>query len=273
MSNEQRAVSFMDKFRVDGNVALITGGSRGIGRAIALGLAEAGADVILASRKLPDLEATAQEISQTGKRVLTVQANVRNLPEIDELVKKSMEEFGTIDILVNNAGANPVWGSVFDIDERAWDVILGTNLKGHFFLSQAVGEIMRNKGGGAIINVSSTCAFRPDIGIGVYSVAKAGLSMLTEVLAQEWGQYNIRVNSIGPGLTKTKFSESRQGDPIQVKEILNSTALGRTAEPEEMVNAVIFLASEASSFITGQVLLVDGGHFASVQNMMATIKK
>ena len=263
--------SFLEKFRLDGKVALITGGSRGIGKAIALALAEAGADVIIASRKLPELEATAQEIRQMGRRALAVQANVRHLPEIDNLVKKSMEEFSRIDILVNNAGTNPVFGSIFKMDETVWDIIMGLNLKGYFFLSQAVAKIMRDKGGGTIINTASEGGIRPAVGLGAYSISKAGVIMLTQVLAQELGQYNIRVNAIAPGVIKTRLSEALWSDPIRVKETENNTALGRLAEPEEMADAVLFFASEASSYITGQTILLDGGYYASVQAMLKVL--
>jgi len=263
--------SFWGKFSLNGKVALITGGSRGIGKAIALCLAEAGADVIIASRKLPDLEVAALEISQMGRRVLAVPANVRHLPEIDNLVKKSIEEFGRIDILVNNAGTNPVFGSVFNIDEKVWEVTIGLNLKGYFFLSQAAGKIMRDKGGGNIINIASEDGFRPGVGLGVYSISKAGVIMLTQVLAQEWGQYNIRVNAIAPGVVRTKFSELLWTDPVIAKEAEKNTALGRIAEPEEIANAALFLASEASSYMIGQTLLLDGGHFSSVRTLLSTI--
>jgi len=275
MSKEHKAVagreSSLDKFRLSGKVALVTGGSRGIGRAIALGLAEAGANVILASRKLPDLQAVAQEISQMGRKALAVPVNIRHLPDIDSLVKKSLEEFGQIDILVNNAGTNPTFGSVFNIDETAWEVTIGLNLKGYFFLSQAVGKIMRDKGGGTIINISSVNGIRPGVGMGIYSISKAGVIMLTQVLAQEWGQYNIRVNTIAPGIVKTRLSQALWTHPVRSKERVNSTALGLIAEPEEMVNAALFLASEASSYMTGQTLVLDGGHYASVGTLLQSL--
>ena len=264
--------SFLGKFRLPGKVALITGGSRGIGKAIALGLAEAGADIILASRKLPDLEMVAQEIIHMGRRALPVSANVRYLQEIDSLVKKAMEEFGHINILVNNAGTNPVFGSVFNIDEKAWDVTTGLNLKGYFFLSQAVGKVMRDKGGGAIINIASEGGIRPGVGMGVYCISKAGVIMLTQVLAQEWGQYNIRVNAIAPGVVKTRFSQALWSNPIIAKETENNTALGRIAEPEEIANAALFLASEASSHMTGQTIMLDGGYFASLKQLLQVIE-
>jgi len=263
MSDKKRG-AFLEKFHLPGKVALVTGGSRGIGRSIALGLAEAGADVVLASRKLPDLEAVAQEITDMGRKALPVSANVRHLPEIDNLVKKAVDEFGHIDILVNNAGTNPVFGSAFNVEEPAWDVIMGLNLKGYFFLSQAVGKIMRDKGGGNIINVASTAGITPDIGLGVYSISKAGVIMLTQVLAEEWGQHHIRVNAIAPAVVKTKLSSLLWSTPEIRETVENSTALGRIAEPEEMVGAVLFLASEASSYMTGQTLVLDGGHFSYV---------
>ena len=258
---------FLDKFLLSGKVALITGGSRGIGRAIALGIAEAGADVVIASRKLPDLEAVAKIISQMGRKAVPVSANVRYLPDIENLVKRTMDEFGHIDILVNNAGANPVFGSVFNMDERAWETTLGLNLKGYFFLSQAVGKIMKDKGGGSIINVASEDGIRPRIGVALYSISKAGVIMLTQVLAQEWGQYNIRVNTIAPGIVKTKFSEALWDDDVIRDTTLDSTSLGRLAEPDEIVGAALFLAAEASSYMTGQTIVLDGGFSSHVRTL------
>jgi NAD(P)-dependent dehydrogenase (short-subunit alcohol dehydrogenase family) len=148
--------------------------------------------------------------------------------------------------------------SAMDIDDRAWDSIMNLNLKGLFFLSQAVARTMKEKGGGKIINIASIAGISPDI-LPVYSISKAGVIMATKVMAQQWGQYNIRVNTVAPGLTKTKFSEALWGNPDILNIAMSRTPLARPAEPEEMVGAIIFLASDASSYVTGQVLAVDGG--------------
>ena len=245
-------------FSIKGKVALITGASRGIGQAIAVGFARAGADVIVASRKLPDLEKVAQEIRGMGRKSLAVEAHVARMEEIKNLLSKIKEEFGKIDILVNNAGTNPTMASALDVDERAWDSIMNLNLKGLFFLSQAAARVMKEKGGGKIINVASTAGITPDL-LPIYSISKAAVIMATKVMAQQWAQYNIRVNAIAPGLTKTRFSEALWNNPDILKMAMSKTPMGRVAEPEEMVGAAIYLASDASSYVTGQVIALDGG--------------
>ncbi len=245
-------------FSLQGKIALVTGASRGIGKAAAIGLAQAGADVAVTSRKLPDLEKTAEEIRKLGRKSLPVAAHVGRMEEIQSLVKKVVEEFGRIDILVNNAATNPTMASALDVDERAWDAVMNLNLKGLFFLSQAVARVMKEKGGGRIINVSSIAGLSPDL-LPVYSISKAGVIMATKVMAQQWAQYNIRVNAIAPGLTKTRFSEALWSNPDILKMAVSKAPMGRIAEPEEMVGAIIFLASDASSYVTGQVIAIDGG--------------
>lgn len=251
----------LDKFRLDNKVALITGGSRGIGKAIALGFAEAGADIVIAARKLPGLEMAAKEISALGKRCLPVAAHAANSGDLDNLVNKSISEFGRIDILVSNAATSTQFVDVIDVEEQAWDVVMNLNLKGYFLLTQKVARIMIKQGGGSIIFISSTNAFKPNRGVGVYSASKAGLLGLTQVLAFELGKYNIRVNALAPGATRTRMIKAALEDPNQeiVRSIEKHTALGRLAEPEDMKGAALFLASEASSFVTGQTLVVDGG--------------
>lgn len=241
-----------------GKVGLITGASRGIGEAAALGLAQAGADLAIVSRKLPDLEKVGEEIKKLGRKCLPVQAHLGRLDEINQLVKRVLDEFGKIDILVNNAATNPTMAQAIDVDERAWDSILNLNLKGLFFLSQAVARVMREKGGGKIINVSSAAGTTPDL-LPLYSISKAGVNMATKVMAQQWAQYNIRVNAIAPGLTKTRFSEALWKNPDILKMAMFKTPLRRPAEPVEMVGAIIYLASDASSYVTGQIIGIDGG--------------
>jgi NAD(P)-dependent dehydrogenase (short-subunit alcohol dehydrogenase family) len=245
-------------FSLKGKVALITGASRGIGQAIAVGYAQAGADVVVASRKLPDLEKVAQQIRGMGRKSLAVEAHVARMEEVKNLLSKIKEEFGRIDILVNNAGTNPTMASALDVDERAWDSIMNLNLKGLFFLSQAAARVMKEKGGGKIINVASTAGITPDL-LPIYSISKAAVIMATKVMAQQWAKYNIRVNAIAPGLTKTRFSEALWNNPDILKMAMSKTPMGRVAEPEEMVGAAIYLASDASSYVTGQVIALDGG--------------
>ena len=247
-----------EDFSISGKVALVTGGSRGIGKAIAVGLAKFGADVAIVSRKLPDLEEVATEIKELGRRSIAVSAHVGRVEEISSLVPKIKDELGRIDILVNNAGTNPTMDQAIDIEERAWDSIMNLNLKGLFFLSQAVARMMKEQGGGKIINVASVAGITPDI-LPVYSISKAGVIMATKVMAQQWAQYNIRVNAIAPGLTKTRFSQALWNNPDIVQGVITRTPLRRVAEPDEMVGAAIFLASNASSYVTGHVLVVDGG--------------
>jgi len=245
-------------FSLSGKVALVTGGSRGIGKAIAVGLAKFGADVVVTSRKLPDLEQVAAEIKGLGQRSMAVAAHVGRMEEINNLVPKVRDEFGRIDVLVNNAATNPTMDQAMDVEERAWDSVMNLNLKGLFFLSQAVARLMKEQGEGKIINVASVAGITPDI-LPVYSISKAGVIMATKVMAQQWAQYNIRVNAIAPGLTKTRFSEALWSNPAVLQGAMVRTPLGRVAEPDDMVGAVIFLASDASSYVTGHVLVVDGG--------------
>jgi len=245
-------------FSLSGKVALVTGGSRGIGKSIAMGLAKFGADVAVTSRKLPDLEQVATEIRGLGRRSMAVAAHVGRMEEINNLVPKVKDEFGKIDILVNNAATNPTMDQAMDVEERAWDSVMNLNLKGLFFLSQAVARLMKEQGGGKIINVASVAGITPDI-LPVYSISKAGVIMATKVMAQQWAQYNIRVNAIAPGLTKTRFSEALWSNPAVLQGAMVRTPLQRVAEPDDMVGAVIFLASDASSYVTGHVLVVDGG--------------
>jgi len=249
----------MKKFRLDNQIAIVTGASRGIGEAIAMAFAEAGAKVVLSSRKQPDLERVAQEIKKSGGEACPVAAHGGKIEDLKALVQKTIDRYGRIDILVNNAGTNPLFGPIINTDEKAWDKIFEVNLRGFFFLSKEVVPIMTEKGGGKIVNMASVAGIKPGLGLGAYSVSKAGVIMLTRVLAQEWAAMNIRVNAIAPGVIKTKFSEAIHGSPEIAEEILKGLPIKRLGEPLDIVGAALFLASEASAYVTGQTIVVDGG--------------
>jgi NAD(P)-dependent dehydrogenase (short-subunit alcohol dehydrogenase family) len=247
-------------FSLAGKVALITGGSRGIGEATALGFARAGADVVVASRKLPDLEQIAAEIRKYGRKAIAVETHIGKLEGIQPLVDRVKAEFGKIDILVNNAGTSPALCPAIEADERLWDSIINLNVKGLFFLSQAVALVMREHGGGKIINVASMDAFKPEPKMGIYAISKAAVVMATQVMAVEWAEFNIRVNCIAPGNVRTRLGDSRfTAIPGYEEFMLNKTPLGRIADPDEMVGAMIYLASDASTFVTGETLNINGG--------------
>jgi NAD(P)-dependent dehydrogenase (short-subunit alcohol dehydrogenase family) len=246
-------------FSLEGKIALVTGASRGIGRAIALGFARSGADVVVVSRKLPDLEEVAEQIKGLGRRSLALAAHVGRIDEIGNLVRRVEQEFGTVDILVNDAGTSQ-WVPALEVEERLWDAIMNLNLKGLFFLCQAVARIMKEHGGGKIINITSMDAYKPELNGGVYAISKAAVVMVTKVLALEWAKYNIEVNALAPGNVHTRLGDARfVALPDYEKKMIDRTPLGRIAQPEEMVGAVIYLASDASSFHTGDILCVDGG--------------
>jgi NAD(P)-dependent dehydrogenase (short-subunit alcohol dehydrogenase family) len=247
-------------FRLDGKVALVTGGSRGIGRSIALGLAEAGADVAIAARKPEALAEAAGAVRALGRRAFPVPTNVRRMEDLRNLVDTTVRELGRLDVLVNNAGTNPSFGPVQQIDERAWDSIMNTNVKSIFFLSVLAREAMLRHGdGGAIVNVSSIGGLQASDAIGGYSISKAAVIMLTQVCAKQWGRDGIRVNCIAPGLIRTEFSRALWENESIAREAVETAALHRIGEPDEMAGAVVYFASRASSFATGQTLVIDGG--------------
>jgi dehydrogenase/reductase SDR family protein 4 len=249
-------------FRLDGRVALVTGGSRGIGRAVALGLAQAGADVVVAARKAQDLEPVADEVRALGRRALAVSAHLGRRPEIDQLFETALETFGRLDILVNNAATNPVFGPLLDIEEDAWDRIMALNVKGYLLAAQRAARAMASHGQGAIVNIASTAGLRASAGLGAYSVSKAAVIMLTRVLGRELAPLGIRVNGVAPALIETRFSEALWKNEDILSNYLKSTPLGRAGQPEEVAGAVVYLCSDAASYVTGQTLLLDGGHLA-----------
>jgi NAD(P)-dependent dehydrogenase (short-subunit alcohol dehydrogenase family) len=254
----------LPQFSLEGKVALVTGGSRGIGEAAALTLARAGADVAVSSRKLPDLERVAGEVENLGRRGLAVAAHVGRMDQIQPLVDQVVSGLGSLDILVNNAGTN-FFSPAIDMEESAWDAVFNLDLKGLFFLSQAAARVMREKGDGRIVNVSSMSGYRVQVPTGHYSIAKAGVIMATKVMALEWVQYGIRVNCVAPGAVGTDlydsiFSLMPDEESQRAKEgARERIPMKRVGEPGEIADAVLFLASDASSYMTGQSFAVDGG--------------
>lgn len=249
----------MNNFSLENKVAVITGASRGIGHAIAAGFAEAGASVVVSSRKLPDCEKVVEEIKRKGGKAVAVACHTGKISDIQNLVSESVKTFGTIDILVNNAATNPVFGPCIYVDEAAFNKIMEVNVKGYFFASIEAAKVMMEKKKGVIINMSSTAGIRPTPMLGTYSISKAAVLSLTKVLAQELAPFGIRVNAIAPGLVKTKFSRALWETKEIYDRVIQETPLARIAEPEEIVGAALYLASDASSFVTGETLNISGG--------------
>lgn len=244
-------------FDLTGRVALVTGGSRGLGRAIVLGFARAGADVVITSRKLDACETLAHEVeTTTGRRAFPYACHVGHWDELDELVEAAYDRFGRVDVLVNNAGMSPLYGRVADVTEDLYDKVLAVNLKGPFRLSALVGTRMAEGDGGSIINVSSVGALRPNAAIAPYAAAKAGVHALTTALAHAFGP-TVRVNCIVPGSFMTDVT--KEWDLEAFAEAARRFALERGGEPDEIVGTALYFASAASSYTTGTTLVVDGG--------------
>ena len=240
-------------------VALITGASRGIGQAIAEAFASAGARVVLVSRKQAGLDEVADRIIAAGGETLAVAAHTGDESAIKRLLREIKAVYGGVDILVNNAATNPHFGPILTADEGQWTKILDTNLVGYFRVAKACEESMHQRGGGVIINIASVAGITPLPGMGIYCVSKAGVLMLTKVLAAELAPQNIRVNAIAPGFIKTRFSAAIW-DNHQVKEAtLKTIPQKRIAEPQEISGAALFLASDDSSYVTGETIVIDGG--------------
>lgn len=244
---------------VQGKVALVTGASKGIGEAIAHALAAAGASVVVNSRKQDDIDTVVSAIKANGGEAYAIAGNVGKDAEALQIIEKTIEKYGRLDILINNAAANPVYGPVLECESWAFDKIMEVNVKAPFNLSKLAFPYMKNSGGGSIVNISSIEGLTPDEGLGIYSVSKAALNMLTKVCAKEWGVDNIRVNSICPGFIKTKFSEALWSNEQWVKMFMKMVPIKRIGSPEEMAALALFLASDASSYCTGGIFTADGG--------------
>jgi NAD(P)-dependent dehydrogenase (short-subunit alcohol dehydrogenase family) len=252
----------MVSFTLDNKIALITGGSRGIGEAIAHTLAEYGAQCILVSRKIEALNKVVEKIEKNGGKASAIACNMSDFKQIKMLYAQVKEKFGRVDILINNAATNPYFGEMLGAEERAWDKTNDVNLKGPFFMIQHAARLMIESGGGTILNVASINGVQPAAFQGIYSITKAGLICMTKAYAKELAPHNIRVNAILPGLTATDFSKAI----VENKEFYNFAVqqipLNRHAEPGELAGAALYLVSEASSFTTGACLVCDGGMLA-----------
>jgi NAD(P)-dependent dehydrogenase (short-subunit alcohol dehydrogenase family) len=249
----------MTEQRLSGKVALVTGASRGIGLAIARAYAAAGARVALSSRKQEGLNLAAEMIRGRGGEALPIAAHSGDGEAVDALVNRVTAEYGGIDIVVNNAATNPHFGPILTAEESHWDKILDVNVKGYFRVVKACVPVMKAQGGGKVINMSSVAGKEPQPMMGIYSVSKAAVIMLTKVLAAELADDNIQVNAIAPGLVKTKFSSVLWQTEAINDALLQSIPQGRMAQPEEIAGMALYLASPASDFVTGATFVVDGG--------------
>ena len=246
-------------FDLSGKVAVITGASKGIGEAIARIFAQYGAKVVISSRKQADLDELAKEITNDGGECIGIAAHAGEMSQLKLLVDKTIEIYGGIDILVNNAATNPVYGPSLDCPESAFDKIMQVNVKAPFELAKMVHPIMKSRGGGSVINISSIAGHTPDPGLGIYSVSKASLNMLTKVLAKEWGEDGIRVNAICPGLIKTKFSQALWDNDKVLDHFTKRLPIARMGTVEEISPMALYLASAASGYTTGGLFSIDGG--------------
>jgi NAD(P)-dependent dehydrogenase (short-subunit alcohol dehydrogenase family) len=249
----------MTEFSLEGKAAVITGGAGGIGRAIAQRFVQAGAKVVVSDRKLEDVQVVADELRSAGGEALPLQAHVGSSDAMTEMARQTVETFGRIDVLVNNAGTNPYFGPLLGADESQVEKTLDVNLKGVFRGCKAVAPQMEKQGGGKIINIASVAGLRPGTGMGIYSISKAAVIMLTQVLAVELGPANIQVNAIAPGVIKTRFSRVVWQTPEVAEAALRTLPAGRFGETEDVANLALYLASPASDFVTGAVFVVDGG--------------
>ena len=248
-----------DSFDLSGRVAIVSGASRGIGRAIAETFALAGAKVALASRKQASLDQVAREICVAGGEAVGIAAHNGDKEALKALVEATAARYGRLDILVNNAATNPHFGTLLEADDSYWRKTIDVNLMGNVWLTQAAVKQMRAGGGGKIINVASIVGLSPGSYQGIYSVTKAGLISLTKTLASELGADNIQVNAIAPGLVKTRFAQALWGNEDLLAQVLSRTPAGRIGQPEDMTGIALFLASSASDYTTGAVFVLDGG--------------
>jgi len=247
-------------FDLEGKVAIVTGSSKGIGKAIAEALAEYGAQVVVSSRSQEAVDAVADEFKAKGLEAVGIACHVGDEEQRKALISKTVDRYGGVDILINNAATNPVYAPLEGVDDPVFDKIMDVNVKACFSFAKLCFPYMKEKKKGSIINIASVEGLKPNMGLGLYGVSKAALIMLTKSQASEWGKYGIRTNAICPGLIKTKFSQALWSNEQLMKQVENHLPLRRAADPIEMAGLAVYLASDASSFTTGAILNSDGGH-------------
>lgn len=247
-------------FDLEGKVAIVTGSSKGIGESIARGLAEHGAKVVISSRKQEAVDEVAKSFQDDGLSAIGIACHVGESEARKALIEKTVSEFGGVDILVNNAAINPYFGPIEGSDEGIFDKIMDVNVKAPWELANLTLPLMKERGGGSVINISSVEGIHPGFGLGLYSTSKSALIMLTQNQAKEWGKHNIRANVLCPGLIKTKFSQALWQNQSLVKKMEEHLPIGRMGLPDEMAGLVVLLASDAGSYMTGGVYTADGGY-------------
>ncbi len=248
----------LSKFSLKGKVAVVVGGAGDIGHAIAVTFGNAGADVVVTSRKLENLQKVADEIKSRGSKAMAIASHIAKLEEIQSLVKQVMDNFGRIDILVNSSGASFIV-PLMEIEERTWDHVMNINLKGPFYLCQKVAPIMKAQGGGSIINITSYLGTRTEENLGAYCVSKAAVMHLTRVMAKEWGKYNIRVNAIAPAWVHSHLADPFLQQPGINERMLSQTVIGRFGEPDDIAAIALYLASDAAANQTAGIFPLDYG--------------
>ncbi len=248
-----------NRFNIEGKVAIVTGASKGIGESIARGLAEHGAKVVVSSRSQEAVDSVAKSFVSDGFDAVGIACNVGMKDQLENLVSQTISKYGGVDIIVNNAATNPVFGKLAEADDEVFDKIMNVNVKACMQLANLCHPSMKSRGGGSIINIASVEGLKPSFGLGLYSISKAALIMLTKSQAKEWGRAGIRSNAICPGLIKTKFSASIWKNEDMLAQFETALPSGRMADPDEMAGLAVYLASDAASYSTGGVYTSDGG--------------
>lgn len=244
-------------FNLENQVAIVTGGNRGLGGAMSLGLAEHGADIVIVQRSEEESE-TAKKIRELGRKCITISYDLANTNDLQKIIDRTLEEFGKVDILVNNAGVQRRHPAVeFPVED--WDFVLDVNLKSVFFLAQAAGKEMIKQGRGKIINTASLLSYQGGITVPAYAASKGGVAQITKALSNEWAKLGVNVNAVAPGYMATDMNTALLDDEVRNRQILERIPAGRWGTPEDMVGAVIFLASRASDYVNGEIIAVDGG--------------